>query len=62
MTPNSTRQLHAETTESPDETAPPAIETTNVAFTYPDGTEAVRDVSVSVRKGEFFGLDRKSVV
>lgn len=33
-----------------------AIEATNVALTYPDGTEAVRNVSATIPEGEFFGF------
>lgn len=33
-----------------------AIEARNVGFTYPDGTKAVRDVTITVPKGEFFGF------
>lgn len=33
-----------------------AIETTDLGFTYQDGTEAVRNVSLSVQEGEFFGF------
>ena len=41
---------------SPDDTEAKTIEASNVSFTYPDGTEAVRDVSVTVETGEFFGF------
>ncbi len=33
-----------------------AIETTNLALTYSDGTQAVKDVSLRVPRGEFFGF------
>jgi ABC-2 type transport system ATP-binding protein len=33
-----------------------SIETSNLELTYSDGTEAVRDVSLSVPEGEFFGF------
>ena len=35
---------------------PPSIETSGLRLTYSDGTEAVRDVSLSVPAGEFFGF------
>ena len=35
---------------------PPAIGADDLALTYADGTEAVRDVSLSVPRGEFFGF------
>lgn len=38
------------------EDASPAIEATDIRFTYPDGTEAVRDVSMTISRGEFFGF------
>jgi ABC-2 type transport system ATP-binding protein len=34
----------------------PAIEATTAELTYPDGTEAVRDVSLTIPDGEFFGF------
>jgi ABC-2 type transport system ATP-binding protein len=34
----------------------PAIEVTTAELTYPDGTEAVRDVSLTIPDGEFFGF------
>lgn len=33
-----------------------AISATDLQFTYHNGTTAVRDVSLDIRKGEFFGL------
>ncbi len=43
---------------APDETASgfPAIETDGLALTYGDGTQAVKEVSLSVPQGEFFGF------
>ena len=35
---------------------PPSIEMSGLRLTYSDGTEAVRDVSLSVPAGEFFGF------
>jgi ABC-2 type transport system ATP-binding protein len=34
----------------------PAIETSEVSLTYSDGTEAVKDVSLEIPEGEFFGF------
>lgn len=42
------------THHSPDN--PLAIDVSNVSFTYPDGTNAVKDVSLDVQQGEFFGF------
>lgn len=46
------QDTHGETAE----TEAPAIETTSAALTYPDDTEAVRDVSLTIPNGEFFGF------
>lgn len=34
----------------------PILETKNLCFTYPDNTDALKDINFSVRKGEFIGI------
>ena len=34
----------------------PAIQVTNLRFSYPDGKEALRDINFSVSKGECVGI------
>ena len=46
---------HTRTTER-TEHVQTAIEARRIGFTYPDGTDAVRNVSFTVPKGEFFGF------
>ncbi|GAA0222826.1 ATP-binding cassette domain-containing protein [Haladaptatus pallidirubidus] len=52
------RPLDAERTIGRDEAAkgPPAIETDGLELTYSDGTQAVKNVSLTVPRGEFFGF------
>lgn len=49
---------HSKTTKPVEQTerAQTAIEARGIGFAYPDGTEAVRDMSFTVPKGEFFGF------
>ncbi len=51
-------QSGAERNETPESMAehPPAIETDDLELTYADGTQAVKNVSLTVPKGEFFGF------
>lgn len=44
------------TTHESTESDSTAIEAREIGFTYPDGTEAIRNVNFTVPKGEFFGF------
>ncbi|WP_276249237.1 ABC transporter ATP-binding protein [Haloarcula rara] len=39
-----------------DSQGPPAVDSEGLSLTYADGTEAVRDVSLTIPRGEFFGF------
>ncbi|NEU56975.1 ABC transporter ATP-binding protein [Halorussus sp. MSC15.2] len=54
--PDSSRETAARGTASESPPTESAIHTTNLNLTYGDGTEAVRDVSLDVPAGEFFGF------
>ena len=41
---------------TPPPTAPPPIRFENVSFVYPNGVQALRDVSLNIRPGEFVAL------
>ena len=36
--------------------SPPFVQVTGVGFRYPDGTEALRQINLSIRRGEFMAL------
>ena len=42
--------------EAQDSDGPPAVDAEGLSLTYADGTEAVRDVSLTIPRGEFFGF------
>lgn len=47
---------HRNTNSENVDTRAAVIEATSAGFTYPDGTEAVREVSLTIPDGEFFGF------
>jgi ABC-2 type transport system ATP-binding protein len=51
MPSNATHQDTAQDSEGP-----PAVDADGLALTYSDGTEAVRNVSLTIPRGEFFGF------